>query len=155
MVLSQLGHQNYNNMLRIKTIFIAAVCLVAGGNAFAVPAIVRYIVDGDTFSAGVKLEDDTIISVRVRLRNVDTPELHGQCIDEIVKANVARTRLSELIPVDSVVELQNIKDDKYLGRIDANVLDAQGRDVGKILVDEGLGRSYGGGKRSGWCEIPQ
>ncbi|MBO4672260.1 MAG: thermonuclease family protein [Alphaproteobacteria bacterium] len=139
-------------MILRKIIFtaVASACITQG--ACAVPAVVRYIVDGDTFSAGVRLEDDTMISVRVRLRNVDTPELHGACVDEIVAANVARSRLAELIPVDSVVELQNIKDDKYLGRIDANVLDSRGRDVGKILVREGLGRAYSGGKRSGWCE---
>lgn len=122
----------------------------AGANA--VPAVVKYIVDGDTFSAGVKLEDDTMVSVRVRLRNVDTPELHGACIDEIVAANVAKNRLAELLPVDSVVELENIKDDKYLGRIDATVKDSRGRDIGRVLIREGLGRAYGGGKRQTWCK---
>ena len=121
-------------------------------NVFAVPAVVRYIVDGDTFSAGVKLEDDTIVSVRVRLRNVDTPELHGECVDEIVAANVAKNRLAELLPPDSVVELENVKDDKYLGRIDANVKDSRGRDVGRILIREGLGRAYDGGRRKSWCK---
>ena len=120
--------------------------------AGAVPAQVRYIVDGDTFSAGVKLADDTTVSVRVRIRNVDTPELHGECVDEIVAANVAKNRLAELLPVGATVELQNVKDDKYLGRIDANVIDENGRDVGRVLVREGLGRAYSGGKRKTWCK---
>ncbi len=122
------------------------------GAANAVPAVVRYIVDGDTFSAGVKLQDDTVVSVRVRIRNVDTPEIHGECVDEIVAANVARDRLAELLPIDSVVELENVKDDKYLGRIDANVKDTRGRDVGRILIREKLGRAYSGGKRTSWCK---
>ena len=126
----------------------ALVTNVAG----AVPAQVRYIVDGDTFSAGVKLADDTTVSVRVRIRNVDTPELHGECVDEIVAANVAKNRLAELLPVGATVELQNVKDDKYLGRIDANVIDKNGRDVGRVLVREGLGRAYSGGKRKTWCK---
>ena len=124
----------------------------AAHGACAVPAVVKYIVDGDTFSAGVKLQDDTVVSVRVRIRNVDTPELHGECVDEIVAANVAKNRLAELLPVDSVVELENVKDDKYLGRIDANVKDSRGRDVGKILIREKLGRAYNGGRRTGWCK---
>ena len=124
----------------------------AAQGACAVPAVVKYIVDGDTFSAGVKLQDDTVVSVRVRIRNVDTPELHGECVDEIVAANVAKNRLAELLPVDSVVELENVKDDKYLGRIDANVKDSRGRDVGKILIREKLGRAYNGGRRTGWCK---
>lgn len=122
------------------------------GSAYAVPARVGYIVDGDTFSGVVKLEDDIEISVRVRLRNVDTPELHGACVNEIIMANLARDRLAELMPVDSIVELQNIKDDKYLGRIDANVILPDGRDVGNVLIGEKHGRPYGGGRRSPWCE---
>ena len=135
--------------------FGVVFCVVLGlysGVANAVPAVVRYIVDGDTFSAGVKLQDDTTVSVRVRLRNVDTPELHGECIDEIVAANVAKNRLEELLPVGTTVELKNVKDDKYLGRIDANVVDSRGRDVGNMLIRDGLGRRYGGGKRRSWCK---
>jgi endonuclease YncB( thermonuclease family) len=135
-----------------KGVFVGLAFAFVTNVAGAVPAVVRYIVDGDTFSAGVKLADDTTVSVRVRLRNVDTPELHGECVDEIVAANVARTRLAELLPVDSVVELENVKDDKYLGRIDANVIDSRGRDVGRVLIREGLGRSYNGGKRKSWCK---
>ena len=135
-----------------KGIFTVVALLACVGRAYAVPAVVKYVVDGDTFSAGVKLADDTVVSVRVRIRNVDTPELHGECIDEIVAANVARNRLAELLPVDSVVELENVKDDKYLGRIDANVKDSRGRDVGQILIREKLGRAYNGGRRQSWCK---
>lgn len=151
MALNQLGRQNCNNMRMINRLFVC-IGLFMAGDAVAVPAVVKYVVDGDTFSAGVKLQDDTIVSVRVRIRNVDTPELHGECVDEIVAANVAKNRLAELLPSDSIVELENIKDDKYLGRIDANVIDSRGRDVGKILIREGLGRAYNGGRRAGWCK---
>lgn len=120
--------------------------------AFAVPARVGYIVDGDTFAAQVMLADsDTEISVRVRLRNVDTPEIHGACESEVRQAQYAKQRLGEIIPVGTVVELDNIKDDKYLGRIDANVYDSVGRDVGNVLIAERVGRKYSGGKRQGWC----
>ena len=86
----------------------------------------------------------------MRLRNVDTPELHGQCDAEIKMANSAKQRLGELIPVGSNIEIKNIKDDKYAGRIDANVFDSRGRDVGTILIKEKLGHSYSGGKRKSW-----
>lgn len=116
------------------------------------PATVDYIFDGDTFAAYVNLQDDIKISVRVRLMNVDTPEIHGACDREIQQANMARDRLAELIPIGSVVELDGIKDDKYLGRIDAYVKTADGRDVGQVLISEKLGRPYAGGKRAGWCD---
>lgn len=137
-------------MFRRIGIFICLICVAS--RAHAVPAVVKYIVDGDTFSAGVKLEDETMVSVRVRIRNVDTPELHGECVDEIVAANVAKNRLAEMLPVGTVVELGNIKDDKYLGRIDATVRDSRGHDVGRALIREKLGRAYSGGKRKSWCK---
>ena len=126
--------------------------LIFANYAVAVPARVGHIIDGDTFSGVVKLEGDIEISVRVRLRNIDTPEINGECSYEKSMAQKARTRLSQLIPIGSTVELTNIKDDKYLGRIDANVIDARGRDVGNVLVREGLGRKYNGGRRGKWCK---
>ncbi len=120
--------------------------------AHAMPATVEYIFDGDTFRATVHLDDDIAIDARVRISNVDTPEMNGECAYEIKIANRARDRLSELIPVGTRVELSEIKDDKYLGRIDAIVSDTRGRDVGRILVAEGLGRNYSGGKRVPWCK---
>lgn len=126
-------------------------CFVVG-TANATPAQVSYIIDGDTFAARVMLADDTKITVRVRLINVDTPEIHGECESEIRAAFAAKARLVELLPVGSVAELRDIKDDKYLGRIDARVLTSDGRDVGKVLIHEKLGRSYSGGHRDGWCK---
>jgi len=136
----------------MKSMLLAICMMFYGGTAVAVPATVDYIFDGDTFAAYVMLEDDIRVAVRVRLMNVDTPEIHGECDYEIMRANMARRRLEELIPVGSVVELSNIKDDKYLGRIDAYVKTADGRDVGRVLIAEKLGRPYSGGRRAGWCE---
>lgn len=128
------------------------MALFVTGAANATPVVVDYIIDGDTFAGRVTLADDTKITVRVRLINVDTPEIHGECESEIRAAFAAKARLAELLPIGTTVELQEIKDDKYLGRIDAHVLDVLGRDVGKILVNEKLGRPYSGGRRDGWCK---
>lgn len=133
--------------------FCAVVFVFAWSvTAFAVPARVGHILDGDTFSAAVSLDADTTVSVRVRLRNVDTPEMNGDCEYERTRAIAARDRLSEIIPVGSMVELSNVKDDKYLGRIDANVENANGADVGEILIREKFGRKYSGGRRKSWCQ---
>lgn len=121
-------------------------------SAHAVPAVVDYVLDGDTFAAHVGVADDVKITVRVRLINVDTPELSGECESEIEMARRARGRLEKLLPRGATVELDNIKDDKYLGRIDANVIMSDGRDVGNVLVREKLARVYSGGKRKSWCK---
>ena len=136
----------------MKKLFVVFCGLFIANYAVAVPARVGHIIDGDTFSAVVKLDGDIEISVRVRIRNIDTPEINGECEYERTRAAQARGRLGELIPVGSTVELTNIKDDKYLGRIDANVLDGRGRDVGNIMIKEKLGRKYNGGRRDKWCK---
>lgn len=121
-------------------------------SAGAVPAVVDYVLDGDTFAARVALADNIKITVRERLADVDTPELNGKCADEIAMAVQARDRLSQLLRVGDIVDLRDVRDDKYLGRIDARVFTADGRDVSKILIDEKLGRPYDGGRRLPWCK---
>ena len=128
-------------------------CLFVFQACFATSVRVAYIVDGDTFVGDILLPDKTEVkSVKVRLRNVDTPELHGDCESEIQRAQYAKQRLGELIPVGSVIEIKNVKNDKYAGRIDANVYDSKNRDVGNLLVKEKVGRAYNGGKRQSWCD---
>ena len=125
--------------------FVCQSCL-------AIPVEVKYIVDGDTFVGDVLIDKGTQVrAVSIRLINVDTPEIHGQCDEEIARAEYAKQRLQELIPVGSAVEIRNVKNDKYPGRIDANVYDSQNRDVGRILIREKVGREYHGGKRQSWC----
>ena len=136
----------------MKRLLILVVFMLVCEVANAVPAVVDYIFDGDTFSAGVMLDADVEITVRVRLINVDTPEMNGKCVAEKVMAQNARDLLGTLIPRGTLVELENIKDDKYLGRINANVILPDGRDVGDVMIDSGLARPYSGGKRKGWCD---
>ena len=132
----------------VSGILLVAVISVAS----AMPATVDYVYDGDTFAAVAHIDNNTNVDVRVRLINIDTPEMNGKCESEIKRANAARNRLMQLVPRGTVVELKNIKDDKYIGRIDANVILPDGRDVGNILIREKFGRAYNGGKRKSWCD---
>ncbi len=136
-------------MIRLFILLFSVFCC---GVANAVPAVVDYIFDGDTFSAGVNLDDDVQITVRVRLINIDTPEMNGKCNAEKVMAQSAKDLLATLLPRGTVVDLQNIKDDKYLGRINANVILPDGRDVGDVMIDSGLARPYKGERRKSWCK---
>lgn len=148
---NQLGLQNYHDLLMNKYLFIF-LSLILCQNCLAVPVIVKKIIDGDTFVGDVKFSEQAEVkSVKIRLNNVDTPELNGQCADEIKQAKYAKQRLGELIPVGSEIEIKNIKNDKYTGRIDASVFDSANRNVGSVLIKEKIGRSYSGGKRLPWC----
>lgn len=126
--------------------------LVFETGAYAVPAVVDYVVDGDTFGANVLIDNNLSVPVRVRILNIDTPEIHGKCKSEINKAYLAKDTLLSILPQGTKVELDSIKDDKYLGRIDANVVLKDGRNVGDIMINRGLARKYNGGRRVGWCK---
>lgn len=136
----------------MKNLCAAIFLSIFAGNVYSMPAIVDYVYDGDTLAAVAHVADGTGVDVRVRLINVDTPELRGNCESEIKRAHMARERMMKLVPRGTIVELRNIKDDKYIGRIDANVILPDGRDLGRILISEKLGRPYSGGKRKSWCE---
>lgn len=138
-------------LCEMKRIGMALFLVLACTSVDAVPARVVRVIDGDTFSARVMLNDDINVAVRVRLRNVDTPEIKGECEYERKMAARARDALEQMIPVGSIVELDNVQDDKYVGRIDANVYDSSGADVGLRLIKSGLGRAYSGGRRAKWC----
>lgn len=138
----------------IKKLFLFCSFLILPLTAMGaepVQAKTGYVFDGDTFAANILLENNVKISVRVRILGIDAPEIHGKCESEIKMANAARDRLVNLLPKDSVVELSNVKDDKYLGRIDAHVKLSDGRDVSTIMLNEKLVRKYTGKKRQPWC----
>jgi len=120
-------------------------------NAFAeITAITGRVYDGDTFAAEIIL-DGAKVRANIRFINIDAPELKGECEEETIWAYRAKDRLAELIPAGSIVRLENLKDDKYPGRVNANVILPGGRDAGDVLVSEGLAVYYGGGKRINWC----
>ena len=55
----------------MKKFIISVLLSIFSVSAFAVPATVGYVFDGDTFAAKVKLEDNIKISVRVRIIDID------------------------------------------------------------------------------------
>ncbi|MDR0449423.1 MAG: thermonuclease family protein [Rickettsiales bacterium] len=146
----------------MKTSIIALIALLTTGTAQALkikqpkaelpplPALVDYIIDGDTFWAYVELANGAVIRTKIRFMNNDAPEMSGECERERKLAIASRDRLGEIIPVGGKVRLTDIKDDKYQGRIDAYVLNEDG-DVGEQMIKEGHAVPYSGGKRNPWC----
>ncbi|WP_395245520.1 thermonuclease family protein [Agromyces sp. MMS24-K17] len=127
----------------------AGAALVGGGlvlapaaaNAAAEPAVVESVIDGDTVD--VRTGD---LVTRVRLLNIDTPELaHGSKPAECL-ALEATQALAALLPVGSPVTLDYdvAKVDRY-GRTLAAVTNANGVLVETELARQGLGaRAYFG-----------
>lgn len=112
-------------MKNLQTILVGVLALIA--------------IDGDTIE---------IDGERIRLLGIDTPELHCQCARECELAHAAKTFTAEKIREG--VRLERHGRDKY-GRTLAKVYTREG-DLAALLILEGLGRPYGGGKRRSWCD---
>lgn len=105
------------------------------------PAVLR-VWDGDSVRIGFGSGSE-----RVRLANIDAPEIDGQCKAEIERARLAQARLAELLRGRDVV-IVRAGVDRH-GRTLAT-LQVAGADVGQILVAEGLARMWSG-RRQPWC----
>lgn len=91
--------------------------------------IVR-VIDGDTVEARIRVWLGLDQTVRVRIRAIDAPEMHGDCPEAAAQSKDALARLLG----SGAVILSNIKHDKYGGRVDASLTLADGRDVGAEML---------------------
>jgi endonuclease YncB( thermonuclease family) len=114
------------------------------------PAEVLRVIDGDTFEARVRIWPGMDVTTHVRLRGIDAPELHARCEDERVKALSAREALARLL-AEGEVGVTGVGQDKYGGRVDADVSTARTPNVSEALVAGGYARRYFGGRRASWC----
>ena len=100
------------------------------------------VIDGDTFDYG---------GMRVRVADIDTPELRGRCAEEIDLARRATRRL-EVLLAEGPFELERLPggrgEDRY-GR-QLRIVTRHGRSLGDQLVSEGLARTWSG-RREPWC----
>jgi endonuclease YncB( thermonuclease family) len=115
------------------------------------PADVLRVIDGDTFEARVNIWPGVDITTKVRLRNIDAPEMRPRCEDERVKAVTARDALARML-AEGDVGLWRIGQDRYGGRVDAHVSTRHTPDVAAALLKVGVVRSYDGGRRGSWCD---
>ena len=109
--------------------------------ARAAPAAVR-VIDGDTFDYGRE---------RIRIADIDTPEVNGRCAFESELAARATARLDSLLG-EGAFELHpnpNGRDEDPYGR-KLRIVTRGGQSVGDVLVAEGLARTWTG-RREPWC----
>lgn len=116
-----------------------------------IPARVERVVDGDTVVVAARIWLGQTIVTHVRIAGVDTPELRGDCPLERDLAVAARDGLADLL-TPAEVTLHGVRMGTYAGRVVAEIHDAQGRDVGTVLLTLGLARAYDERRgREGWC----
>jgi len=115
-----------------------------------VEARVVRVIDGDTFVAEAHVWPGQKVTVSVRIRGVDAPELRSRCGTEKLAALRSRDALEEMIG-DAPVRIRNISGDKYFGRVVADVTTAENEPVAESLLVRALARSYAGGARASYC----
>lgn len=100
------------------------------------------VIDGDTFDYG---------GMRVRIADIDTPEVQGRCPYETALAARATQRLRVLLAAGpfEVHALGNGRDVDAYGR-KLRIVTRGGRSLGDVLVAEGLARTWSG-RREPWC----
>jgi endonuclease YncB( thermonuclease family) len=117
-----------------------------------VVASVNAVVDGDTLDVTAHVWLGLDVTSRVRIRGIDTPELHSRCAQEKALAEQARTKLIRL--VGDSVQLSAVAWDKYGGRVDATVVNGAGADLAAAMIATGLAHPYDGkGERADWCPV--
>jgi endonuclease YncB( thermonuclease family) len=128
----------------MRTLIFVTAMLLGAATATAQQGPGGYrVVDGDTIHAP--------FGVKYRLMGFDTPEIfHSQCDAELELGMAAKERLEELLASGEVRVIESGRTDKYRRTL-AHV-EVDGRDVGEILIGEGLARPYKGQKRKSWCE---
>ncbi len=128
----------------------AEAAVAAADPQLAYPAEVLRVIDGDTFEARVHIWPGLDVNTKIRLRNIDAPELHARCADELAKAQAARSALETMLAPGSVT-ISRVGIDKYGGRVDALVAAHDTPDISAALLKGGFARSYDGGRRGSWC----
>ena len=113
-------------------------------------AAVERVVDGDTLAVRVAIWIEQDLSVLVRIRGIDAPEVRGKCESEKEHAREATVALQQLVAGGDVA-LTTIEGDKYFGRVIADVMTSAGENVGAALIASGHVRTYDGGERESWC----
>lgn len=100
------------------------------------------VVDGDTF---------VYAGSRIRIADIDTPEVHGRCPEERALAARATRRLRVLLAQGpfELHRLPNGRDHDRYGR-QLRIVTRGGRSLGDVMVAEGLARTWTG-RREPWC----
>lgn len=100
------------------------------------------VIDGDTFIHAGE---------RIRIADIDTPEVQGRCPAETALAGRATRRLNGLL-AEGAFELHPLpsgRDKDRYGR-KLRIVTRSGQSIGDMLVAEGLARTWTG-RRESWC----
>lgn len=99
------------------------------------------VIDGDTVDVLFDLGFNIMFKERIRLANIDAPEVNSKNEQERLIGNQAKEYLSTWLMNQNILRIKTTKDDKY-GRILGEIYGNDGACVNKLLVEHGYAWVY-------------
>lgn len=138
----------------VLLVLLSSQIAIAGEKAYGNIPNVEYVhnYDGDTVTFNIS-NYPAIVGDRIDIRifGIDTPEMHGKCLQEKAMAIAARDFVGEKLRNAKSITLVNIKRDKYF-RILAEIwIDNQS--LARMIINNGFAVEYYGEiKSKDWCK---
>lgn len=137
-------------IIGISLLLVCAVYLAAGRlkntDTVTVSRLLR-VYDGDTFFVDVNDWPPLFgKNIGIRIRGIDAPEMRDPCQASRAMAKMARDFAADKLAGAKTIKLKNLACGKYF-RIVADVI-ADGNDLAKMLLTNGLAKEYDGGKKN-------
>lgn len=108
------------------------------------------VYDGDTFTAAITTYPAIVgDKIDIRVSGIDTPEIKGESESERTLAQKAKAETNNMLTSGKIVELRNMRRDKYF-RILAEVY-IDGESLSQTLINKGLAVPYEGGTKVSWA----
>lgn len=122
----------------------AAPSLAADAFPGLYQAKVMRVIDGDTLEVAYDLAPEIHTTQKARLLDIDAPERASRkkYPERHARFQRSKERMTELAGEEVI--LRNVCEGTYRRRILADVYAADGWNIGKILLDEGLAKPYEG-----------
>ena len=109
------------------------------------------VIDGDTIDAYIDLGFDVSIKKRIRFMGINTPESRTRDLEEKKRGIAAKARVTDLLRSNEgrfILKSHGVgKYGRVLGEILVDVGEECPLNVKDVLIDEGHGVEYFGGKR--------
>ena len=106
--------------------------------------------DGDTCYVLAPALPEPLQKMSVRILGIDTPEMRAECAEEKKLALKGRDLANKMFRSAEKIEFNNLKWDKYGGRVLADVY-LDGKSYKDEIINAGLARPYDGGTKESWC----
>ncbi len=137
-------------LLTLSLVLLPALALAGDRTYGDLSGVVVSVYDGDTMTVDIPGVHPLLgDSIAIRVRGIDTPEMHDKRPDIHAMAVQARDMVRGWCPPGSTVELRGVGRDKYF-RVDATPV-CGGVDIAAELVRAGLAHGdYEGGTKEGW-----